>query len=150
MFSSRPRANYLHKGFTVVELLIVIVVIGILAAITIVGYSSVLDSAEVGRMQSEFKRIETAISTYEAKHAAYPMCAAGGSGCVFSEIVPVLGVDGLPTTNPDGTVINYVASNGSPHRWAVKLKNTRTNESCKQGFNPLSTWWSSTPAPACW
>lgn len=148
MLNLRRLSKNIQKGFTIVELAVVIGVIGVLAAVTVVGYSSMQGSAEIARLQSDFEKIKNAISVYEAKHGVYPECAAGGSGCAFSEITPKLTVDGLPTTNPDGTVINYVASNGTPHRWAVRFKNMQSNALCKQGFNPLTSWWSS--IPACW
>jgi prepilin-type N-terminal cleavage/methylation domain-containing protein len=48
-------------GFTIVELLIVIVVIGILAAITIVAYNGVQERARVTRANSELNTLEHAI-----------------------------------------------------------------------------------------
>jgi len=54
-------ANKPQKGFTIVELLIVIVVIGILAAISIVAYSQVQERARVARAKSDVMLIEKAI-----------------------------------------------------------------------------------------
>lgn len=51
-----------QTGFTIVELLIVIVVIGILAAITIVAYNGVQDRARQQKMQSDLTALEKAIS----------------------------------------------------------------------------------------
>lgn len=42
-----------QKGFTIVELLIVIVIIGILAAITIVAYNGIQDRARVAAIESD-------------------------------------------------------------------------------------------------
>ena len=44
--------NRQQRGFTIVELLIVIVVIGILAAITIVAFNGVQNKAMIGAAQS--------------------------------------------------------------------------------------------------
>ena len=48
-------------GFTIVELLIVIVVIGILAAITIVAFNGVQDRARVSRTQNDQRNLLQAI-----------------------------------------------------------------------------------------
>lgn len=50
------------KGFTIVELLIVIVVIGILAAITIVAYNGVQTRARQAKIQQDQQAISTAIT----------------------------------------------------------------------------------------
>lgn len=50
-----------RRGFTIVELLIVIVVIGILAAITIVAYNGVQDRARQAKIQQDEQAISTAI-----------------------------------------------------------------------------------------
>lgn len=48
-------------GFTIVELLIVIVVIAILAAITIVAYNGIQNRAKVNRATTELRSLEKAI-----------------------------------------------------------------------------------------
>ena len=47
-----------YEGFTIVELLIVIVVIGILASITIIGYNSIQDRARASAISTGFRQID--------------------------------------------------------------------------------------------
>ena len=51
-----------HSGFTIVELLIVIVVIGILAAISIVAYSGIQERARANSLVSGFRQIDKAFN----------------------------------------------------------------------------------------
>lgn len=60
------------SGFTIVELLIVIVVIGILAAIVIVTYSSIQDRAKNARRQSDIKTVQKVIENYNIQNGEYP------------------------------------------------------------------------------
>lgn len=57
MQSPRHRA-----GFTIVELLIVIVVIGILAAISIIAYSGIQERSRVASLQSDLRQLTQAIT----------------------------------------------------------------------------------------
>ncbi len=53
--------NKKAQGFTIVELLIVIVVIAILAAISIAAYSSIRDSARKAKINADLTQLEKAI-----------------------------------------------------------------------------------------
>lgn len=59
-------------GFTIVELLIVIVVIAILATISIVVYNGVQNRAYNVSIQSDLKNIATKIELYKAEQGVYP------------------------------------------------------------------------------
>lgn len=59
-----PIPDRLTHGFTIVELLIVIVVIAILAAIVIVAYSGVQTNAKAGAIISGLKSSEKALDLY--------------------------------------------------------------------------------------
>lgn len=61
-----------QRGFTIVELLIVIVIIGILAAITIVAYNGVQSRSRFAKMQSDIKSIQKYIEAYNATNGSYP------------------------------------------------------------------------------
>ena len=68
------------KGFTIVELLIVIVVIGILAAITIVAYNGIQERARFSTMRSDMASLNKAIQLYYADNGSYPLTPTGSSG----------------------------------------------------------------------
>ncbi|HTU38262.1 MAG TPA: putative Ig domain-containing protein [Acidimicrobiales bacterium] len=65
-----------ESGFTLLELLIVIVVLGILASIVVFSLSAVGGSAATAACQSDFATTTAAVSAYEAQMGSYP----GGSG----------------------------------------------------------------------
>lgn len=56
-----------RKGFTIVELLIVVVVIAILAAITIVAYNGIRDRATTSAMQSDFSQTARLLESEKVK-----------------------------------------------------------------------------------
>lgn len=76
-----------NRGFTVVELLIVIVVIGILATLTIIAYSGVQDNARRASLQSDLEQSQKKLETYKIKNAeTYPanLAAAQAAGIASS------------------------------------------------------------------
>ncbi len=60
------------RGFTIVELLIVIVVIGILAAIVIVAFNGVQSRAKYATMKSDIASFEKIIKLYYIDEGSYP------------------------------------------------------------------------------
>lgn len=69
-----------QHGFTIVELLIVIVVIGILAAITIVAFNGVQSRAKNTSIENTASAYRKTLAAYVAEKGDYPV--VGGSGCL--------------------------------------------------------------------
>ena len=61
-----------RNGFTIVELLVVIVVIGILAAITIVSYSGITQRANEAVLQSDLDNASKILKMYQVDYGSFP------------------------------------------------------------------------------
>lgn len=98
-----------QTGFTIVELLIVIVVIGILAAITIVAYNGVQQRANNSAIIAAARNTYGLIKSYQATYESYPSL---GGYCLTT----------------DNTCVNYnstaVSSNNTS--WMTELRKIGT------------------------
>lgn len=115
--------NTKNRGFTIVELLIVIVVIGILAAITIVAYNGVQNRAHTTTAQSAAKEYANKAEVYAADNSGtYPALsvltgAASSETYALSSGIQTANDNTAPTkTNPveytlcpgnDGVIVSY-------------------------------------------
>ncbi len=66
------RQLIISRGFTIVELLVVIVVIGILAAISIVSYSGFRKQATIASLKSDLDSIQKQLDMYQVENSEYP------------------------------------------------------------------------------
>lgn len=133
-----------EKGFTIVELLIVIVVIGILAAIVIVAYNGVTQRAKTSKAQAAASAFIKKAEAYNADSTAatYPtnfsnLSTASSTATYYLSGV-TLDADGL-TAAPavESTVSVFTCSAGAPdttHIFAVQYWDYSTNAAVKMYY----------------
>ena len=61
-----------RKGFMILELVIVVAIIGVLAAMAVPNLTGLTDEAKVARIQSDLSTMGTAAEVYYVKKGAYP------------------------------------------------------------------------------
>ena len=125
----------LNKGFTIVELLVVIVVIGILAAITMVSYTGVTDKANLAANQSNASSIQQAADTYYAENQVYPTAAQinGGIVKVPASLVSKITDDAPAAINPDLITYEQASTGYCIQYWNTVTKAIATLASAGTG-----------------
>lgn len=71
-----------RKGFTLVELMIVIAIIGILAAVLYPSMSGYLAGARDSSRTGGLKNIALSLANYQKDNGSYPGLASGTEGCM--------------------------------------------------------------------
>lgn len=109
--------HYYKRGFTVVELLIVIVVIAILASFVIVSYNGTQSQAREARIRTDLGKMRELVDAYKAEKGTYPITAAAlnpdwgtvtartdtmcNIGTQSGDWIPSLGTLNLPKSNKE-------------------------------------------------
>ena len=94
------------KGFTLVELLIVIVILGILATVTVFAVRGITDKGKTNACDIEKKTIETAAEAYYAQEGADASEATGG----VAGAIALLSTSGFLKDDPS---VNWTYTAGS-------------------------------------
>jgi prepilin-type N-terminal cleavage/methylation domain-containing protein len=126
------------SGFTIVELLVVIVVIGILAAITIVSYTGISSKAVNSSLQSDLSGAKKRLAIFYTDNGAYP--ATNNCGIAESTTNICLKTSGsnsftytpINTTSP--LAFHLTSANGSTTYTATDTAGPYTPITCLTGY----------------
>ena len=97
-----------QNGFTIVELLIVIVVIGILAAITLVAYNGIQARANTTSAQNDANTVMKKAEAYNALESRYPLAAELTATTAPTEAKVDAAALGTPSGTNGKTTVSYV------------------------------------------
>jgi prepilin-type N-terminal cleavage/methylation domain-containing protein len=129
-----------EKGFTIVELLIVIVVIGILAAITIVAYNGVQARAKLSAASDAASKVAAKAEAYNAEKAVYPPSIASlTTSATSTDSFQVTGITiqataiGSAPTNPNTVNILNCTNGGTIVQFWDYTKNALSGSATPAG-----------------
>jgi prepilin-type N-terminal cleavage/methylation domain-containing protein len=138
------KAGSQQHGFTIVELLVVIVVIGILAAITIVSYTGISQKAVLASLQSDLSTSAQRLKMYQVEHGAYPQ-SLDGSNCPTGPadtqycLKPSPGNTFAYSSSSPYTSFSLVATNVSGISYQV-TDNSKPTALVAAPLNPVADW----------
>lgn len=121
------------KGFTIVELLIVIVVIGILAAITIVAYTGITSQANQNAAKANANSLLDASNSAYAMTGTYPALSGTSPNHTFT-----VTQDGVTVKSPTGLSISSGSLNNATSNTVVVYARNSANTGVCIGVAPTS------------
>ena len=141
-----------HRAFTLIELLIVVAIIGILAAIAVPNFMNARIKAAVARCTADMKAATDALEMYRLDNGRY-IRTLGGASELFQLTTPVAYLTSLPNDyflgNNDGKTANSESTSdswdytGNDLGWMGKPPHAYILASigpAKSGHGPQTEW----------
>lgn len=104
MVKNNHKGQAHHKGFTIIELLVVIVVIGILTAVTVVSYGGVSQKAIGASLRADLTNASKKLEMYKVEYDAYP------ASLTAVDIGTTIGFTYIPENTPSPQTYSLFAS----------------------------------------
>ncbi|MBX3381290.1 MAG: prepilin-type N-terminal cleavage/methylation domain-containing protein [Phycisphaeraceae bacterium] len=126
----------IRKGFTLVEILIVVVILGILAAIVVPQFTNATQDAQAGNIKAQLDTLNNQIELFRARTNAYPDFTAT---TVWDDMIkdgyvksaPLNPFNGLSTVNVGSSTATgwywYTDANGQSSLCATNFNNDKTD-----------------------
>ena len=128
------------KGFTIVELLIVIVVIGILATLVIVTFTGIQQKARDSKRKTDIGAVQAALESYYSSNNTYPTSADLNSAAWRS--TNMKGFDSNALQDPKGSAATVVADSTTPTatQYAYNVTPTGCSDATTNNTNPCTNF----------
>lgn len=142
-----------QRGFTIVELLIVIVVIGILAAITIVAYNGIQTRAKDTQIKDTAAKVAKAIQIWAVNHDQLPagsgygtttpvsngVCTSSSTGGFVGKAAYVCTLDDM--LQADNLIPSTLISSIPPHKTYNSWRHTMMFYQCGTGSRTFALYY---------
>lgn len=143
------KINHAQKGFTLIELMIVVAIIGILAAIAIPQYQDYIARSQVTRVVGEISALKT--SAEEQLMRGQEPSGAGSLGFTGSDLLTGSDLESVTFNSAgDGTIVAELGNNASSAVDGAKVTLTRTTAGAWSCTVTAATGggWDNTYAPS--
>ncbi len=122
MTKIRQRLN--QKGFTLVELMVVIAILGILAAIAIPRFGDATATANTAKIQADLRTIDAAIVMYQAQRGSDPTGIGAAGDAATATTLMGAGLLVEPPTPPSGKCFISSATSAAVPATKYSLENS--------------------------
>ncbi|MBU1200490.1 type II secretion system GspH family protein [Patescibacteria group bacterium] len=121
------------KGFTLLELLVVIGIIAILVSLATVAYTSAQKKSRDSRRQADLKAVQSALEVYYSEHSYVYPTTCSSAGAYLKSAWPVDPVGVAPYIYSDAAGKCLVASYCICAKLEVAGKGNASNTTCSWG-----------------
>src|SRR5476649_2248845 len=67
----------LQRGFTLIEIMVVVIIIGLLAAVVVPQFLGRVDDARIAKSKQDIQALDTALTMYKLDNFVYPTAEMG-------------------------------------------------------------------------